>query len=181
MLYRTRVELYPSVGACSVNDFETGAIFLKFGAHIYFFALLLLVGLLPFRGTLAAGNGACDAGDGHEAQLRQDMADAVGRMFARSGAFNGLNHACYGAGSVADGWIDAKGDLAYWDRYLDREQLEDVRAAYLESFERYKDVPCIGNWQRTFVGQLVFTRKVYLSQQEIALSRARQLGACAEN
>lgn len=119
--------------------------------------------------------------NGHKAELHRGMVDAVGRMFARSGAFNGLNHACYGAGSVADGWIDANQDLAYWDRYLDREQVEEARAAYLESFERYKDVACIGNWQRTFVSQLVFTRKVYLSQQEIALSHARQLGACAEN
>ena len=154
---------------------------MRFRSRTYYSALVILVGSLLFQDATAAGNGSCNGLNGHEAELRQDMAEVVGRMFARSGAFNGLNHACYGAGSVADGWIDANGDLAYWDRYLDREQVEEARAAYLESFERYKDVACIGNWQRTFVSQLVFTRKVYLSQQEIALSHARQLGACAEN
>ena len=142
--------------------------------------LALLLSTAVFREGLALSNGACQDIGTRGAEQRRDMVAAVGRMFARSGAFNGLNHACYGASSASDGWIDANQDLAFWTQHLEGEELEIVRAAYTQSFERYKSVSCIGNWQRTLIRQLIFARKVYLIQQEIALRHARALGSCSK-
>ena len=169
--YQSSRKISPGPILAPVHELSIHAVFL----------LVLLLSTAVFREGLALSNGACQDIGTRGASERRDMVAALGRMFTRSGAFNGLNYACYGASSASDGWIDANQDLAFWNQHLEGEEIEVVRAAYTQSFERYKAVPCTGNWQRAYMKQLIFTRKIYLNQQEIALRHARALGSCSSD
>ncbi len=119
----------------------------------------------------------CDGVTNGSAEDYRDMIVSVRRMFSRSGAFNGLQQACFG-GSSSSSWIDYRGDLEYWAKYMNDREIERFLSAYNRGFDQYKEISCRGSWHRTYTRRMIFNWKSYRNFRQISLRHAKTISGC---
>ncbi len=141
--------------------------------------LLIVIALLAVTTTesYAGSSEECDGVTNGRAEDYRDMAVSVRRMFSRSGAFNGLQQACFG-GSSSSSWIDYRGDLEYWAKYMNDREIETFLSAYNRGFDQYKEISCRGSWHRTYTRRMIFNWKSYRNFRQISLRHAKTISGC---
>ena len=139
--------------------------------------IVIFVLVVTTTGSYAGSLEKCDGVTNGRAEDYRDMIVSVRRMFSRSGAFNGLQQACFG-GSSSSSWIDYRGDLEYWAKYMNDREIERFLSAYNRGFDQYKEISCRGSWHRTYTRRMIFNWRSYRNFRQISLRHAKTISGC---